>query len=58
MIKVIFAFLLAFCGFFFGIRAIRKMNGMEKWTLTKNISYAILCAVLTMLVLIGIVLIF
>jgi hypothetical protein len=51
-------FALVFGMFWIGIPAIRTLTGLEKWNLTKTVSYAILCAVLTLLVLVGIVILF
>jgi hypothetical protein len=58
MIKIILAFIFVFGLFFFGINAVRSMTGKEKWALTKIVSYSIICAVLTLAVLIAIVLTF
>lgn len=58
MIKVLLFFLLIFALFFLGINTIRKLSGKEKWELTKTLGYSIVCAVLTMTVLLSIVLIF
>jgi hypothetical protein len=58
MFKIVLAFLFVFGLFFFGIHAVREMTGKEKWALTKIISYSIVCAVLTTVALITIVLIF
>jgi hypothetical protein len=58
MIKVWLAFIVVFGIFFFGIKAVREMTGMEQWALTKYLVYSIICAVLTLSVLISIVVIF
>jgi hypothetical protein len=58
MTKGFLSFLFVFGLFFFGINAVRSMTGREKWALTKLVTYSIICAALTLLVLIGIVLIF
>ena len=58
MIKVLIFFLLLFALFFLGINTVRKLSGKEKWQLTKTLGYSIVCAVLTISVLISIVLIF
>jgi hypothetical protein len=58
MIRVFLIFSLIFGIFWIGIPTIRSLSGLEKWNLTKTIGYAILCAVLTLLVLIGIVILF
>ena len=58
MIRALFIFAVLFGGFWVGISALRKLSGLEKWELTKTLSYAIICAVLTMLVLAFIVILF
>jgi hypothetical protein len=42
----------------FGITAWRNMNGKERWTLTKSISYSIIVALLAVLVMTVIVILF
>ena len=49
--NMILAFLFVFGMFYFGIDAVRKMTGREKWNLTKLVAYSIMCAVLTTVVL-------
>jgi len=58
MFKIILSFLFVFGIFFFGIHAVRSMTGKEKWVLTKLVAYSTICAVLTIIALIAIVLIF
>jgi hypothetical protein len=58
MIYVILMFALLFGAFWIGIPALRNLTGLEKWKLTKTVAYAILCAVLTLLVLAGFVILF
>lgn len=58
MIRVIFAFLIVFGLFFFGIKSVREMTGKEALALTKILGYSILCSLLTIAVLISIVVIF
>jgi len=58
MIRVLFMFLLLFGAFWFGISAFQTLTGKEKWELTKLVVYATICAVLTLLVLVGIVILF
>ena len=58
MIRMFLVFALVFGAFWIGIPAFRTLTGLEKWELTKTVGYAILCAVLTMLVLIGLVILF
>jgi hypothetical protein len=42
----------------FGITAWRKMEGKERWTLTKSITYSIIVALLAVLVMTIIVILF
>lgn len=58
MIRIVLAFLIVFGLFFFGIKAMRDMTGKEKWELTKVLSYSLVCAILTLIVLIGMVILF
>ncbi len=58
MFKIILSFLFVFGLFFFGIKTIREMTGKQCWSLTKILGYSIICAVLTISVLIFIVLTF
>lgn len=58
MIKIVFAFIVVFGLFFFGIKAVRQMTGLEQWALTKYLTYSIVCAILTFSVLISIVVVF
>ena len=58
MIKVLFAFVLLFAVFYTGITLARKMTGKDALALTKIVGYSIICAVLTVAVLISIVVLF
>jgi hypothetical protein len=58
MFRVILAFLVIFGLFFFGIKAVRDMTGKELWSMTKLLTYSIVCAILTLATLISIVVIF
>jgi hypothetical protein len=42
----------------FGITAWRKMEGKERWTLTKSVTYSIIVALLAVLVMTVIVILF
>ena len=42
----------------FGITAVREMDGKERWTLTKSITYSIIVASLSVLVMAVIVILF
>lgn len=58
MIRVVLAFAVIFCLFFFGIRAVRDMSGKERWELTKLLTYSAVCAILTLVFLIALVVLF
>jgi hypothetical protein len=58
MIKVLLFFVLIFVLFFLGIKTLRNVTGKEALALTKIVGYSIICAVLTVAVLISIVVIF
>jgi hypothetical protein len=58
MLRIILAFIVVFGLFFFGIKAIREMTGKELWSMTKLLTYSIICAILTLATLILIVVTF
>lgn len=58
MIRMIFIWLVLFALFFMGIKVLRSLSGNEAWALTKLVSYAILCSLLTTALLIFIVVLF
>jgi hypothetical protein len=58
MFRVILAFIVIFGLFFFGIKAVRDMTGKELWSMTKLLTYSVVCAILTLATLISIVVIF
>lgn len=58
MFRMVFAFLILFCVFFFGLKAFKEITKEEKWELTKLTVYSILCAGLTLGVLTVFVLMF
>lgn len=58
MIRMWLAFFVVFALFYFGIAAFRATTGKEKWQLTKTLTYSLVCAILTLSVLVGIVIIF
>ncbi len=58
MIKAIQAFAIVFAVIFFGIQAVRALTGKEKWALAKLLTYSAGCAILTVMVLAGIVVLF
>jgi len=58
MIKIILAFLFVFGLVFFGITAVRNMTGQDQLALTKLLMYSIMCALVTVVSLIVIVVLF
>lgn len=58
MAKILLAFLVLSIIFGFVISAIQKMSGKERWALTKTVSYAILCSLLAIVVMMFIVVMF
>jgi len=58
MFKVILAFIVIFGLFFLGIRAVREMTGKELWSATKLLTYSAVCAILTLVFLITLVVLF
>ncbi len=58
MIRVVLAFVVIFGLFFFGIRAVRDMSGKERWDLTRLLTYSAVCAILTLVFLIALVVLF
>jgi hypothetical protein len=58
MIKVLLFFVLIFALFFLGIKTVRNLTGKDALALTKIVGYSIICAVLTVSVLISIVVLF
>ena len=58
MFKIILAFLFVFGLVFFGIKAVRNMTGQDQLALTKLLVYSIMCALMTVVSLIVIVVLF
>jgi len=58
MIRLWLAFAILAVVIHFGITAWRKMEGKERWTLTKSIAYSILVALLAVLAMTVIVILF
>jgi hypothetical protein len=58
MIKIILAFLFVFGLFFFGIKTVREMTEKELWSVTKLLTYSAICAILTFVFLITLVVLF
>jgi len=58
MIKLWLAFAVLAVLIHLGITAWRKMEGRERWTLTKSIAYSILVSLLAVLVMTAIVILF
>jgi hypothetical protein len=58
MFKIILAFLFVFFVFYFGIQGVRSMKGQDQLALTKLLVYSIMCALMTVVSLIVIVVLF
>jgi len=58
MIRLWLAFIIVAVLIHFGITAWRKMEGKERWSLTKSIAYSILVSLLAVLVMSVIVILF
>jgi hypothetical protein len=58
MIRIILFWLILFALFFFGIKTLRNLSGSEAWALTKLVTYAIICSLLTTAFLIAFVVLF
>jgi hypothetical protein len=58
MIRLWLVFVILAVLIHFGITAVREMDGKERWTLTKSISYSIIVALLAVLVMTVIVILF
>jgi len=58
MIRLWLVFAILFAGFYFAIPALRKMNGKDKWDLTKTLLFSLLCSILAVGVMVVIVILF
>ena len=58
MIRLWLVFAILFAGFYFAIPAFRKMNGKEKWDLTKTLLFSLLCSLLAVIAMVFIVVLF
>jgi hypothetical protein len=58
MIRLWLVFAVLAAGIHFGITAWRKMEGKERWTLTKSVTYSIIVALLAVLVMTVLVILF
>jgi hypothetical protein len=58
MIRMILAFIIVFLIFFFGIKLFTQLSGEEKWALTKLFAYSLVCAIITTVFLVSIVVLF
>jgi len=48
MFRIVFAFLILFGVFFFGLKAFKEITKEEKWELTKLTVYSMLCSLLAL----------
>ena len=58
MFTMIFAFLFVFSVFFFGLSSLKRLPGTDKVNLLKLVAYSVVCAALTLAVLVWIVITF
>lgn len=58
MIRIILAFVIVFLIFFLGIKGIVQLSGKERWVLTKLLAYSLVCAIITTVFLVSIVVLF
>lgn len=58
MIRLWLVFVILAILIHFGITAVRKMDGKDKWALTKSVTYSIIIALLAVLVMGSIVILF
>lgn len=58
MIRLWLVFAVLFAVFYFVIPAFRKMKGKEKWNLTKNFLYSLMCSLLAVAAMVIIVILF
>lgn len=58
MIRMILTFIVVFLITFFGIKLFTQLSGKEKWILTKLLAYSLICAIITTVFLISIVVLF
>jgi hypothetical protein len=58
MIRMIFAFVVIFLIFFFGIKTFIQLSGKDRWVITKLLAYSLLCAIITTVFLVSIVVLF
>ena len=58
MIRLWLVFAILFAGFYFIIPSVRKMNGKEKWDLTKTFLYSMMCSLMAVVAMVIIVVLF
>ncbi len=58
MIRLWLVFAILFAGFYFGIPALRQLNGKEKWDLTKTFLFSMMCSLLAVTAMVIIVVLF
>jgi hypothetical protein len=58
MIRLWLVFAILFAGFYFGIPALRKLNGKEKWDITKTFLFSMMCSLLAVVAMTVIVILF
>jgi hypothetical protein len=58
MAKIVLAFLVITFVIHFGIMSWRSLTGLEKWSLTKNVFYSIMISAVSILLMVGLVIVF
>lgn len=58
MIRLWLVFAILFAVFYFVIPAVRKLNGKEKWDVTKTLLFSLVCSLLAVSVMVLIVVLF
>lgn len=58
MIQMFLVFCIVFAIVFFGIQTFRQLRKKEKWLVIKTLTYSAICAIISVVVLISIVILF
>jgi cytochrome c oxidase assembly factor CtaG len=58
MIRLWLVFAILFAVFYFVIPAVRKLNGKEKWDVTKTLLFSLVCSLLAVSAMVLIVILF
>lgn len=58
MARMIWVFVLVWSCVFFGIIAFRSLSGRQQWELVKALTYSAVCAIITLVLLMALVILF